>query len=194
MRTKLEYMSNAWKHFKTISKHKRIVMINCIKAGQIKRGLLHDNSKFGPTEFFSSVKYYQGNRSPIDAEKEDKGYSIAWQHHKGHNPHHWEYWIDNLGSYSNTPIKIPYEYVVEMVCDWIGAGKVYTENWTQHDTLKYYKKVRGERIIHPTTEKLILALLDALDFGGLEYFYWKAKHSKDDYETGYMNKNYNGSL
>ena len=74
MKTKLKYISNAWKHFKTISKHKQIVMINCIKAGQIKRGLLHDNSKFSPTEFFSSVKYYQGNRSPIDAEKEDKGY------------------------------------------------------------------------------------------------------------------------
>ena len=55
-----------------------------------------DLSKYGITEFCSSAKYFQGNRSPIDAEKEETGYSLAWQHHKGHNPHHWEYWIDNI--------------------------------------------------------------------------------------------------
>lgn len=34
-------------------------------------------------------------------EREDKGYSAAWLHHKGRNKHHYEYWID----YSLGPVK-----------------------------------------------------------------------------------------
>ena len=70
-------MEKYWKYFKTIFKHKLIVMITCFRAGIIWRGLLHDNSKFGPTEFFTSAKYFQGTFSPIDAEKKEKGYSYA---------------------------------------------------------------------------------------------------------------------
>ena len=179
-------MNKYWKHFKTIAKHKVIVMYNCFRAGIIWRGLSHDNSKFGPTEFFSSAKYFQSTRSPIDAEKEIKGYSLAWQHHKGHNPHHWEYWIDNVGSYKNTPCKIPYDYVVEMICDWIGAGKVYSaDKWNQHEPLAYYLKVRESRIIHPDTEALILQFLETIDKNGLKAFYTmaKAKGVKEVYEN-----------
>ena len=70
-------MNKYWNHFKTITKHKLIVMQLCFKCGLYKRGLLHDLSKYGLTEFVSSAKYFQGDKSPIDAEKIDKGYSIA---------------------------------------------------------------------------------------------------------------------
>lgn len=86
-----------WQHFKTITKHRHKVMWLCFRIKLYKQGLLHDLSKYSPIEFFTSAKYYQGTSSPIDAEKNDKGYSLAWLHHKGHNPHHWEYWVDNLG-------------------------------------------------------------------------------------------------
>lgn len=64
-------------HLKTISKHKYYVMKFCFKCGIYRRGIMHDLSKFGPTEFLSSAKYYQGDSSPIDAEKREKGYSLA---------------------------------------------------------------------------------------------------------------------
>ena len=51
-------------------------------------------SKYTPTEFLVGCKYYQGTMSPNNAEREDKGYSAAWLHHKGRNKHHMEYWID----------------------------------------------------------------------------------------------------
>ena len=169
-------MNKYIKHFITITKHKYYVGKFCFKCGFYKRGLLHDLSKYGKTEFCSSAKYFQGNRSPIDAEKEDIGYSLAWQHHKGHNPHHWEYWIDNIGTKANNPIKVPYKYVIEMICDWIGAGKVYSkEKWNQHEPLAYYLKVRDSRIIHPDTEALILDFLTIIDEKGLKEFYTKAK-------------------
>lgn len=169
-------MNKYWEHFKTITKHKWVVMVNCFKCGLIWQGLMHDNSKYGLTEFFSSARYFQGNRSPIDAAKEEVGYSNAWFHHKGRNPHHWEYWIDNLGTYENKPAKIPYHYVVEMVCDWIGAGQVYNKGtWNQHQVLEYYNKVRGERIFHPETEKLLLEFLRIIDEEGLDAFYEASK-------------------
>ena len=62
-------------HLKTVLKHKKNVAHYCFICGLYKQGLLHDMSKFSPTEFWESVKYWQGTRSPIDACKEDKGYS-----------------------------------------------------------------------------------------------------------------------
>lgn len=63
---------NIINHFCTITKHKWIVLRLSIKAGIIWRGIMHDWSKYSFTEFWESVKYYQGNRSPIIACKEDK--------------------------------------------------------------------------------------------------------------------------
>ena len=40
------------KHFRTITKHKFYVMKFCFKCGKYKRGLMHDLSKYGITEFF----------------------------------------------------------------------------------------------------------------------------------------------
>ncbi len=168
---------NYWKHFKTISKHKWEVGKVCFKIGLYKQGMMHDLSKYGKTEFLSSAKYFQGNRSPIEVEKDEIGYSIAWQHHKGHNPHHWEYWIDNLGTYKNTPCKIPYKYVLEMICDWIGAGKVYNkEKWTQEEPWNYYQKCKNERIFHPETQKLIEYFLKIIKEEGIDGFVKKVKN------------------
>lgn len=168
-------MNKYFNHFKTITKHKLIVMNLCFKCGLIKRGLMHDLSKYGITEFCSSAKYFQGSRSPIDAEKEDIGYSIAWQHHKGHNPHHWEYWIDNVGTKQNDPIRIPYEYVVEMVCDWVGASIVYSNNSCDFDKpypapYEYYKAHLNERIFHPDTKTLLEHFLLLISYQGINKF------------------------
>ena len=114
MTESINLVQKMYKHFKTILKHKVIVCMECIKCGLIWRGLMHDNSKFGYTEFLASAKYFQGNKSPIEKEKEITGYSLAWQHHKGHNPHHWEYWVDFDKKGQVIAEKIPYKYVVEM--------------------------------------------------------------------------------
>ena len=81
-------------------------------------------SKFSPTEFWESAKYWSGVRSPIDACKEDKGVSKAWMHHKGRNTHHYEYWEDNFDN-GGQPVQMPYKDAVEMLCDYLGAGRAY---------------------------------------------------------------------
>ena len=65
---------NAWKHLRTINRHKRLVMKGCFAVGLYCQGLLHDLSKYTPTEFLVGCKYYQGTMSPNNAERADKGY------------------------------------------------------------------------------------------------------------------------
>ena len=187
-------MNRYWQHFKTITKHKWYVQKFCFKCGYYKRGILHDLSKYSFVEFFSSARYFQGNRSPIEAEKDVKSYSLAWQHHKGHNPHHWEYWIDNIGTYKNTPIKIPYEYVIEMICDWLGAGIVYSKQKVDYDKpykepLEYYKKCRDERIFNKETQDLIEVYLVIIAEFGINYFckyVKKGNYAEADYNKEYL--------
>ena len=165
-------MSKYFKHLKVVLKHKWIVFRECCACGFFWRGLIHDNSKLLPTEFFSSAKYFQGDKSPIDAEKAKKGYSEAWLHHKGHNKHHWEWWTDFGPDGEIIANKIPSRYVIEMICDWIGAGMVYGgENWTQGEPLRYYYKVRPGRHFHPETETLIIYLLEIIRDKGLDAFH-----------------------
>lgn len=117
-------MNKIWNHFKTVCKHKYWVGKYCFMAGIPLRGIMHDMSKFSPTEFFESAKYYQGTRSPIDKCKEVNGYSKAWQHHKGRNTHHYEYWVDNL-DIGGTAIQMPFDDARELICDFLGAGRAY---------------------------------------------------------------------
>lgn len=141
---------NIFKHLKTVLKHKWIVFKLCVKAGIPFRGIMHDLSKFSPTEFWESVKYYQGTSSPIVAAKKANGYSKAWLHHKGRNKHHPEYWNDPRSKIPS-PI-MPYKYAIEMVCDTIAAGIVYNgNNWKTDSQLKYWEK---EKIRSPLNENL----------------------------------------
>lgn len=136
----------AFKHFKTITYHKFLVMQGCFKVGLYYQGIMHDLSKYMPSEFLVGAKYYQGNRSPNNAEREAIGYSSAWLHHKGRNRHHFEYWID----YSTreieggmAPAPMPVKYVIEMFMDRIAASKVYQkENYNDAKPLEYFL---GER-------------------------------------------------
>ena len=82
------------KHFITITKHRHKVLVYCFRCGLYRQGLVHDLSKYSFTEFIPGAKYCTGSRSPIYFERQDKGYSLAWLHHKGRNKHHPEYWID----------------------------------------------------------------------------------------------------
>ena len=66
---------NAWRHFKTITHHKLLVMKYCFRIGLYRQGLLHDLSKYSPTEFCVGARYYQGTRSPNNAEREATGAS-----------------------------------------------------------------------------------------------------------------------
>ncbi len=165
--------SNVWHHFVTITEHKLLVMKNCFRVGLYKQGLLHDLSKYSPEEFWTGVRYYQGTRSPNAAEREEKGYSLAWLHHKGRNKHHFEYWLDfSLGEPKGLiGQKMPVNYVVEMVMDRIAACRVYRgKDYTDSSPLEYYKWERPhvKPVMHPDTSRLLEKILVMLSREGEE--------------------------
>lgn len=65
----------AIEHFKTITHHRHLVRQYCFRLGLYYQGLAHDLSKYSPSEFWRGVKYYQGYRSPNDAERRENGVS-----------------------------------------------------------------------------------------------------------------------
>ena len=124
------------------------------------------------------------NTLPIDACKEKKGYSKGWLHHKGRNPHHYEYWIDNLDQGGEALI-MPREYAFEMICDYIGAGKAYMgKNFTYEKEYQWWlDKQRKPLLMHPVIiyfiDDVLLALKkhseeEILQRKGLEAYYNKA--------------------
>lgn len=154
-----------WRHFKTITAHKIMVSRHCFRLGLYKQGILHDLSKYSPSEFFVGVKYYQGYRSPNNKEREEKGYSSAWLHHKGRNKHHYEYWVDYgmNGEKTLVGVKMPVRYVGEMFADRVAASKIYEKDAYKDDSaLKYYLKGKDNKIMHEETAKLLCSWLEML--------------------------------
>lgn len=161
-------------HLHTVNAHRRLVRKYCFKLGIYRQGLMHDLSKYSPSEFIPGVKYYQdGHRSPNNAQREDEGVSKAWLHHKGRNKHHFEYWIDYDVDGSRTVLagmKMPVKYVAEMFCDRIAASRIYNkEKYKDSDPLDYYIKGFGHYIMHPETDALLHKLLQMLADKGEEY-------------------------
>ena len=150
-------MNKFFGHLKTVMRHRRKVIYHCFKVGIPIRGLLHDLSKYSPTEFFPGVKYFTGTRSPNEGERTEYGYSAAWMHHKGINRHHFEYWTDyNPQTKLMSPVKMPIIFVKEMFCDRVAASKVYQgKNYTDEHPYKYFEPGKARRIIHQETSDLL---------------------------------------
>lgn len=159
-------------HLRTINHHKKLVMEGCFRVGLYGQGIMHDLSKYTPTEFLVGCKYYQGTMSPNNAERKAVGYSSAWLHHKGRNKHHLEYWIDygipvevngKLEHGEICGMKMPVRYVVEMFIDRVSASKNYQkDNYTDESPLAYYNKGREHYILHDDTRALLELLLTML--------------------------------
>lgn len=161
-------MGKTVNHFLTITRHRHMVIRHCIKAGIFWQGLKHDLSKYMPSEFFVGVKFYQGNRSPNEAEREAYGYSTAWMHHKGRNRHHFEYWTDyNPQTKQVEPVEMPLKYVKEMFCDRVAASKIYMgDKYTDSAPLGYFLRSKSRRVIHSKTSDLLESLLVMLSEQG----------------------------
>ncbi len=165
-------MGSAWRHFKTITYHKYLVAKGCFRIGLYWQGIWHDMSKYSPSEFMVGVRFYQGNRSPNDAERERTGYSSAWLHHKGRNKHHFEYWIDynkKAAPGEMLPVPMPDRYIAEMIMDRIAACKVYKgKDYTDAAPYEYYLRGRKRQMMHEYTRDVLERMLKLLAEEGEE--------------------------
>ncbi len=156
----------------TVTEHRIEVARGCFRVGLYWQGLTHDLSKYSPREFLVGARYYQGNRSPNNAEREDIGYSSSWLHHKGRNMHHYEYWVDY--SFRDPeggiiPVEMPVKYLVEMVMDRIAASKIYNKGrYTDDYPFRYFEQTFERVIMHRNTKILLYGILRMLSVYGEE--------------------------
>lgn len=158
-----------WGHFKTITRHKLMVLKLCFQVGLYRQGLMHDFSKYSWTEFSKGIRYFQGNRSPNNYEREVTGLSLSWLHHKGRNRHHFEYWLDYDPHVPGnvTGMLMPRRFVAEMFCDRIAASRVYEkEEYTQASAAQFFYRSRGRYLMHDTTRRELGFLLSYLAVHG----------------------------
>lgn len=170
-------------HFMTITRHRLLVMKYCFRIGLYFQGLTHDLSKYTPTEFIPGVLYYQGNRSPNNAEREKNGSSKAWMHHKGRNRHHYEYWTDYSADPSQkgrlSGVIMPRKYIAEMFCDRIAASRIYNgDKYDDSYPLDYLMQGIKNNCMHEQTKKELKYLLVMLRDKG------------EDYTLDYVKKHY----
>ena len=154
----------AWQHFKTITHHKWLVLCGCFRVGLYWQGITHDLSKYMPAEFMVGVRYFQGTRSPNAAEREEKGYSEAWMHHKGRNRHHYEYWTDlSYQTRQYESVEMPRNYFVEMIMDRRAACLVYQgKNYRDDSALIYFDRSKEKMLMHPETRRQLSYVLTML--------------------------------
>ena len=92
----------------------------------------HDMSKFSANESWG----YASMKS-----KDKTAFDLAWHHHKQHNKHHPEYWFSVGKDGSTEVIDMPRIYLLEMVADWIGAGRTYgntIEDWLPENIGRFF--------------------------------------------------------
>jgi hypothetical protein len=146
-----------FKHLWVVIKHKSNVLYYASKLGIFWTGLVHDLTKFSPTEFNRSVKYFHGKKSPTIVERASHdNFSYICVAHTGRNKHHWQYWVD----YTRWEIvvnKIPFRHALEYVADVLSASKVYNPKdfnfMVAHD---YFKEHSKTYLMHPATKEFIL--------------------------------------
>lgn len=158
-------MANWLGHLKTVHHHRALVRKHCFRVGLYWQGLTHDLSKYAPVEWIPGVKYYQGNRSPNEAERPPKATAAHGCTTKGETGTIW-----NIGSIilrwvatGLAGMEMPVKYVVEMFCDRMAASKTYRgAAYRDSDPLDYYLHSRDHYLIHPHTKALLEALLARL--------------------------------
>lgn len=148
------------KHLKYLSyvlRHRWFVFVECLRFGIVWRGLVHDLSKFLPSECFPYVDYFYGEKWPSGAAHVEakERFDVAWLKHQHRNPHHWQFWRLREDDGGTKLIQMPPAYVKEMLSDWRGAARA--KGFDSIST--WYAENRGRMELHENTRDLLHSLM-----------------------------------
>ena len=153
-------MIQYWLHFRYLMIHKYFVFLECYKRGIVWRGIMHDMSKFLPSEFGGYANHFfnpDGTRKNNPEKDQVESFKRAWCHHAHHNDHHWNYWVvdTHYESGDEEPVLPTTEAIKEMAADMIGANAA-KGNANPHEGAKdFYFKNRDRIILHPDARSLL---------------------------------------
>ena len=151
-----------WQYAKYIARHKWFVFIECCKQGIPIQGILHDMSKFLPSEWFPYLNFFYGKKdknnsvgySRYNDPDVDPVFDRAWLKHIHRNPHHWQNWVLREDSGDVKCLEMPTNYAIEMVCDWKGAG-IAQGHGKPGELREWYKENRSNMQLHPKTKHFV---------------------------------------
>lgn len=170
-------MCKHWRYLKYVATHKWYVFLECWKLGIPWQGIIHDLSKFRPSEWFPYVEYFYGPKKPklMDTHGEARqvalntgyyheigivAFDTAWLKHQHRNPHHWQYWVLSQDDDGIKVLDMPDKYRKEMLADWRGAGKAQGKP----DTAAWYKANKHKMKLSPKTRFWIESRLGTLKY------------------------------
>lgn len=149
-------------YLRYLLRHIHYVRKACWSKGLYWQGLVHDLSKFRPSEIIPYANFFYGKESskpkrnstgyykPTDTG--NQAFDFAWLLHQKRNPHHWQFWILPEDEGGVKVLEMPLKYAQEMLCDWWGASMAQgyggeCKNW--------YEANKGKMQLHPDTRKWI---------------------------------------
>ena len=143
-------------YLKYVARHKLYVFLACQETdASMWRGLIHDWSKFLPSEWFAYVKTFYAPDGTKRFQEND-AFQFAWNLHQKKQPHHWQFWTLLKDNGKVLSLEMPEGYVREMVADWIGAGRVITG---KREVKAWYEKSKEKMHLHPKTRALVEQIL-----------------------------------
>lgn len=142
-----------FRYMSYLLRHKYYVFIECVKFGIPWLGVIHDWSKFLPSEFIPYMNYFYGDKSKEIRDKDgyykphntgDNSFEFAWLLHQKRNKHHWQFWVLTQDTDPTIIFEMPMKYRKEMLADWKGAGKAQGANNTKGWYLKHCHRIMLE--------------------------------------------------
>jgi hypothetical protein len=151
------------KYLGYVLRHKFHVFKVCWGEGLYWRGLVHDLSKFRPSEWFPYAEFFYGKKK--EQARDATGYykptntgnsafDHAWLLHQHRNDHHWQWWISPQDDGGEVVMQMSPRAVKEMVCDWKGASIAQGFNG-RTDLVAWYRKNKTKMRLHPLTREWI---------------------------------------
>jgi hypothetical protein len=136
-----------------VIRHKWFVFLAACKLGIPILGLVHDWSKFRPSEWSAYVHFFYGDRTKPYRRNQtgQAAFDLAWLYHQKRNKHHWQWWVMPEDDGDTKILPMGDRFRREMVADWRGAGKALGKP----DTKAWYVANRDNMQLHPITRKWI---------------------------------------
>lgn len=150
------------KYLNYIIKHKWFVLVAGWKLGirplqeprLFWRLLIHDWSKFLPSEWFPYVEYFYGEHP------DEVSFNRAWGLHQMRNDHHWQNWATIMDEGTVYLLPMSGDTVSEMLADWMGAGRAIHGRW---EVSEWYQANKDNILLHPRTRDIVEMALSHME-------------------------------
>lgn len=97
----------------------------------------HDDTKTIPDEYDAYDAYFYGKKRTKAIEN---NFKMAWLAHIHRSPHHWQHWMLLNDDGSVNRLDMPYECIIEMICDWWSFSWQDDDVWEIFDWYEHNKK------------------------------------------------------